>query len=475
MDEVKTHQQLRPYYDADSFNAGYSSVFKPDQGVIDSHGLSIADKLKTMTQSKAALGNKSTRKVALSQLTSGLRSKIREAEVSSEESNKALHDMEWSDFVNWKSWKNVTMQLLDQFVRKYLRHLVQQPFEAARLLMQVGDFDQKVDQEKRRILLEVEDNSPAGDEGKSDAEDDEDIDFFPETDPPQLTGEDTTSLKHMNSSTHHKFTLTKRIQPKTLHTMDVLNSVMDEEGTRGLWRANNTTFIYNFLSVTLDAWFTGLMSPLLQIPDPYFIDILHSTDAKKSIILSVAASVFTGLALLPIDIIRTRLTVTSSKLGERSFRNLVRKWSWKRHFLAMPIDLILLSTGYSSITTLFHKMTGVILYNQFSIDKYSQAMWYNTFEFISRIIELFVKLPVETLLKRSQVSYLLKQGPQGPFPMSEDYMIVEPRAYRGVYTSLTEKGRLHELWRGWRLGLLSVMCSYGLKLMDQDVMEEERF
>lgn len=462
MDDVSTHLQSRPYYDPDTFNAGYTAVFKPEQGVVDNHGFTIASKLNISPNSKSKFANKLRDGGMLSQLTTGLKKQVQEAENSAEEAKKSLGDMEWADLLNMKSWKTVGTQLLEQFLRRYVKHLIQQPFETARLLLQVGNFQFKPVTDKSKITLQIEDDEDG---------DDEEIDFFPETSAP---------VENQDSSTHHRNshsvpTFTKKIQPESLHTMDILNAVMDEEGTKGLWRANNTTFIYNFLSITLDAWFTGMLSPFLQIPDPYFIDIIHSPDAQKSILLTAAASVFTGLVLLPIDLIRTRLTVTSVKVGERSLRNLLKKWSWTQHMLGLPLEMVSLCIGYSLTSTMFRKLTAVVLYHQFNVDKYSRALWYNTFEFMSRIVELFIKLPLENLLRRSQVSYLLRARPHDPLTIHEEDMIIEPRQYKGIWTTLKQKGRVHELWRGWRLGLMSVVCGYGLKLMDRDALEEEKF
>ncbi|KAJ4159577.1 mitochondrial fusion and transport protein ugo1 [Fusarium falciforme] len=48
---------------------------------------------------------------------------------------------------------------------------------------------------------------------------------------------------------HHEPTdISLTIAPQSLHTIDVINALFDQEGIRGLWKANNTTFIYNFLS-----------------------------------------------------------------------------------------------------------------------------------------------------------------------------------------------------------------------------------
>ncbi|CEP63720.1 mitofusin complex protein UGO1 LALA0_S09e00980g [Lachancea lanzarotensis] len=480
MDDVNTHQQLRPYYDPDTFNAGYTSVFKPDQGVVDGQGRSIASKLNIMSQRQSSRLSKSLKEPGiLSQLSAGVKAQVRDTDAV-EKSHKSFNDMEWNDVLNWRSWKSVGSSLLEQFLRLYFRHLVQQPFEVSRLLLQVSEFRFTKATDNTKISLEMSENNENTEDGASaevagDIE--EEIEYFPQTfpdDEPNWSEAPANSIAHANHD-HSSPSLTKQIQPNSLHTMDVLNSIMEEEGTRGLWRANNTTFIYNFLSVTLDAWFTGLISPFLQIPDPYFIDIVHSTDPRKSIALTVCASVFTGLILLPLDLIRTRLTVTSVKLPDRSMRDLLKKWSWKRDASGIPLDMIILNIGHSLTSTVFTNLTGVLLYHQFKIDRFTQTIWYNTLELLSNMVELFVKLPVETLLRRCQTAYLLRKKPEDPFPIVEVNMVVHPREYGGIYSTVRDTNRIHELWSGWRLGLLSVFCGYGLKMMNYEATEEEKF
>lgn len=136
------------------------------------------------------------------------------------------------------------------------------------------------------------------------------------------------------------------IKPASIHTIDILNSIMDKEGIQGVWRANNTEFIYNFLSISLDAWFTGLLSPLMQIPDPYFIDIIHSPDVTKSASLILLASCMTRLVLLPLDLVRVRLIISSVRNdgslsdNDRSLRKLLRKWSWRENISKLNKELV---------------------------------------------------------------------------------------------------------------------------------------
>lgn len=482
MDDLGSRLQVRPYYDPESFNAGYTAVFKPDQGVVDSNGQSIASKLNIVQSSGKNLAKRIGKGTGSSgSLLSGLSindgkrllSKVSAGDNG--DSPKSIADMEWLDFLNLKAWKRILGQLLDQFFRKYFRHLVQQPFEVARCLLQVGDFSQ----------LEVQE-IPAPVELRDEEDDDEneEIDFFPRANDQELSpsledDEMEKSLIKEAGKPGAPIASEVLIHPQSKHTIDIMNSVMDSEGMRGLWKANNTTFIYNFLSLTLDAWFTGLISPFMGIPDPYFMDIIHSPDVKSSIVLTLTASTLTKIVLLPLDIIRTRFIVTSLKKGSkpiRSLRQLVRSWSWRADIRRLPADMWILTMLQSISSVTFNKIFDVVIYRQWNIEKHSQVKWYNTLKLLSQTVELLVRLPLENLLRRCQVNFLTNDS-RHPLKIERTDLIVKPIGYHGVWNSLRDPRTSSGLWNGWRIGLMSLCCGYGVELISTDAvdLEQEKF
>ncbi|AGO11105.1 AaceriAFR373Wp [[Ashbya] aceris (nom. inval.)] len=464
MDDLGNHTQLRPYYDPETFNAGYTAVFKPERGVVDACGQTIAAKLNTVAQQGV---KKFGKKMAgqgrmLSELTAGLKARFDgEPRLEGVDGRvaKGFGQLEWNDLLNYRMWQGLLQRLLQDFLRKYCQHLIQLPFDTARLLLQVGDFGGVESAQQRQ------EKTSAGDEDSGD----EDVDYFP-----TISSQINDSERWRGHADDADAASTHIVQPTGLHTMDVLNAVMDKEGTRGVWRANNTIFIYNFLSESLDAWFTGLLSPFLQIPDPYFIDIIHSPDVQKSIALTFAAGIFTGLVLLPLDVIKTRLVVGAvASTHERSLRRLVKRWSWREYLHSLPGELVVLNVVNSLLAKAFRVFTSVGLHQQYNIDRFSSRYTFHTLEFLSDCLQLFFKLPVEALLKRAELHYILE--PVSPFHLPASELIVRPRAYRNVFVTLREYHRLPELWRGWRIGLTGVVCSHGLRLMEaqQTVLDEE--
>lgn len=488
MDEPGNRLQARPYYDSDNFNAGYSAVFRPDKGVVDVNGQTIASKLAIVQSAGKRLGKSPFSKKASGSLLSGLSfgdSKTlfgKESIGANTDTQKNLSDMEWSDFLNVRFWKKIASQLVDQFLRKYFRHLVQQPFEVARCLLQVGDFSElrlRVDNVvSSPVILE---NDEAMEEDETHEDDfNEDIDFFPTAN--DASKWRSSSLSEEDSSKEFQDYANGNeilIAPQSNSTIDIMNSLMDNEGIRGLWKANNTTFIYNFLSMTLDAWFTGLLSPFLGIPDPYFLDLIHSPNLKYSIILTLSANIFTKMVLLPLDVIRTRFIITSIQRGSkpiRSLRKLVRDWSWPKDGVKIPMDMWVLTIVQSVCNVAFNKLFDVLIYHQFNIEKHSQVKWYSSLKFVSQFMELFAKLPIENLLRRCQVNFLIDSS-QSSLNIAKTDLIIKPIKYEGVWSSVKARETTIGLWNGWRVGLMSLVCCYGFEMINTDSidLEQEKF
>ena len=98
---------------------------------------------------------------------------------------------------------------------------------------------------------------------------------------------------------------------------EVLSQLWAKEGAWGLWKGTNSTFIYHVLLKTIETWTRSLLSAILNLPDPVFpvlgspvtpgnISILDSPSPFASVGVAVAAAAIAGMALAPIDMIRTR-------------------------------------------------------------------------------------------------------------------------------------------------------------------------
>lgn len=219
--------------------------------------------------------------------------------------------------------------------------------------------------------------------------------------------------------------------------------------------------------------------------------------------VAVAATALAATILAPLDLIRTRLIVSSISSPPRSIYpclSLLPSFS-------VPSSLIPATLLHACVPTLISTSTPLFLRSTFSIDPIITPTTYSFSTFLASTTELFVRLPLETVLRRGQVAVLQEHenqrlsagyrtlpsqmkspvyGMEDTDPSVRNFRtIVEPGPYRGVLGTMwyiareegitvigpspakaasaksmgfsrpsrTSKGQgMHGLWRGWRVG-----------------------
>ncbi|CCC67354.1 hypothetical protein NCAS_0A07960 [Naumovozyma castellii] len=458
--------QTRPYYDPNSFNIGlaYSSVFNPEKGVIDNNGFSIASKLSIVKKNSNSGSN------VKDLFVKGRRS-------SSGGTDGRQGAILWDDFINFNKWERTIKQIVRNLFNVYFNHFIQQPFEVAKIIMQVIDPSIPPSSSSTKPIT-MSDN-------EDDISETEDIDYFPVKKVESSIdneGENQTVVP----SDHTAIIINPNlISPASLKTMDILNVLIDKEGLKGLWRANHTTFILNFLGVSINSWLVSLLSSLVS---NYFFSSPHSsistslplalpiTSSFKSLILiNLTAAILTNLVLIPMDLIKLRLIVTStmeSSNKRRSLRRLITKWSWRNDGPNLPISIWFNSILKSIVTVTFGTNFDILIYSKFNLDKFTNWKIFYSFKFISKCVELFIKLPIETILRRSQLNYLLNYQNNLQIQEAEQNqsLIIKPN----LSTNFSK-----QLWNGWKISLISLCCGYGFRMLnkiDDDLkLELEKF
>lgn len=505
-------QTLRPYYDHDTFNAGYSVIFKPGVGLIDtatnkpitaslgqSLGKSIAG--KGLGIKGAAAGNASSALIA----TGG--------------DKNYVYDLELLEYLDLSNLLELCKNLFWNFFKSYCKVVVSQPLEIVRLVLQVGYFDfsqtvkPKEPKKHRRLAasLSSSNTSAASEIESSSSEGEEEIDFF------QLTQNVATpkkSKKLVNPKTPAR---SSKIQPISTHTIDIMTAVASKDGPFALFRGVNASFIHHTLGHTIEAWITGFLSPFMGIPDPFFLDLTHLTEPAKSLWLSVLACVLAGVVLMPLDLIKVRLMLTnfrkapSTASGEssttaspapenveqvqdelvnrRSVRESIKNYPVK-YLLHPPPTITLLTVLHQFSTTVFRKASPYILFIRYNVDAYSAPNWYTIANLILLIAELFIKLPMENLLRKEQVRFLLKQKTLEEdkyrivtIDNPDEDMIVNFNSWSASH-ALDEKSEKLSLWQrfkilglfnGWRVGVLNVIGFWGYNILrSSEVLTEEK-
>jgi fusion and transport protein UGO1 len=153
-----------------------------------------------------------------------------------------------------------------------------------------------------------------------------------------------------------------------------------------------------------------------------------------------------------------------------------------------PVPLMVPTILYSMVDPAISRSTPLILRSRLAIDPVLTPTSYSLCKFMSRTLELFVKLPLETVLRRGQASVLASREystgehalkttiEAGPFRgvvgtmwsiMREEGSRNRESVADGVKAGITrkkanKKGQgLEGLWRGWRVGMWGLVGVWG--------------
>ncbi|EGW32208.1 uncharacterized protein SPAPADRAFT_139594 [Spathaspora passalidarum NRRL Y-27907] len=519
--------QLRPYYDHDSFDAGYSVIFKTGVGLVDTQtnkpitakfSASAIDRAINKGGSGSGVLSKSLGRTG-GGIGIGFSGDSHGGAGMFKDKNY-IYDLEFNEYFDLHNLAELFKNLFWNFIKNYTKVLLSQPLEIVRLVLQVGKFEFVSPEKKltpdlsesRRLLAEDmgEFSSPAP--YTTEEEDDDVIDYFQSNIEQSVWSNeqsrqslDTSEVRKKKKSKRRSGSRINKIQPKSIHTVDIMSAIVNKDGPFALFRGINASFIYQTLSHTIEAWITGFISPFLGIPDPFFLDLTHSNDPFKSLWLSVSACVLTGLILVPLDLIRVRLMVTQfigdlkeqedeiTQLVEqtiqstRSVRESIR--NFPVYYLSHPpTPVVFLTILHQFSISIFRKIAPYILFIKFNIDSYSSPNIYTFVNLISLIMEFFIKLPVENLLRKEQVRFLLTSKPEDVMKVitienPQENLIVEfngkvneAEQDEDTPSTFLERVKQMGLFNGWRVGVLNVIGFWGYNILKNDGTElkEER-
>lgn len=267
--------------------------------------------------------------------------------------------------------------------------------------------------------------------------------------------------------------------------------------------------------VTIEAWLSGFSS-LFGVPDPHFLDMAYSPMPGMSLATAVAAGITTAVILAPVSIIRTRLMTTTLQTGPRSLRTLMKQLdTW-----VCPTELLLPTVLFSGLTSVVRKSSGFIIQVFLGIDRVAMPVLFSLLTFCSSLVEIAVKLPLETIVYRGHMAYLTQSGEgkdefgavegtkplslplPGPSPHSSQSsrinsvssivttasklqpsnLIVRPEPYEGVFGTVwsvvSGKTDIKSLYKGWWWCIIGAVSDLSLETVaDSDYGDggKERF
>lgn len=296
--------------------------------------------------------------------------------------------------------------------------------------------------------------------------------------------------------------------------MDVLSQLWTNSGPTSPWKASNATFIYSLLLPTLNTFIRSLLSAIIGLPEDDVSssmadDILTATSPLATLGLSFISSSLSAIVLSPIDTARTFLMLTPATHGPRSLIRAIRQLPTPNS--TIPPHLVPITILHSSLPNFITTSTPLILKSYLSIDPILNPSVWGLFNFLSSGLELAVRFPLETVLRRAQIasytSLSLRQKASGgsSHAASIDASDVEtiiptPRTYRGIVgtmwhivheegvsptPSASETARIAVgkpiyqehlqkrqqgqgipgLYRGWRMGMWGIAGIWGSSLL----------
>ena len=225
-----------------------------------------------------------------------------------------------------------------------------------------------------------------------------------------------------------------------------------------MWKGTNATFLYTVLQSLLENWSRSLLSALLNVPDlgvkddvDRLVDIA-SPYPWASLCVAAAAAVASGLILAPLDLVRTRLIVTSTTRPGGSRRKTLATLRALPSWIC-PTPLIAPTVLNALVHPFITLSTPLVLRSQFLIDRELSPTTFSVAKFCTSCTSLFIKLPLETVLRRGQVAVLqdpayvrgVGNDASGAADAEESLdTIVQPGAYNGVlgtmYSIATSEG-----------------------------------
>lgn len=296
--------------------------------------------------------------------------------------------------------------------------------------------------------------------------------------------------------------------------MEVLSQLWTTSGPISPWKASNATFIYSLLFPTLNTFIRSLLSAIVGLPEEDIAssmaaDILTVPSPLATLILSFISSSFSAIILSPIDTARTFLMLIPATHGPRSLIRAIRQLPTPN--CTIPPHLVPITVLHSSLPNLIMTSTPLFLKSYLSIDPLLNPSMWNLFTFLSSGLELAVRFPLETVLRRAQIatytSLSLRQKSSGgsiraaSIDASDVETIVPtPRTYRGIVGTMwhivheegvsstpsdAERARqvlgkpaaqrqmqkrkqgqgIQGLYRGWRIGMWGIAGIWGSSLL----------
>lgn len=413
-------------------------------------------------------------------------------------------DLDYSEYIPEAS-PSVTRQakrLLDKAVWKYTSVLMAQPFEVAKLILQAR-VAQETDADD--AFHDRRDPSTHPQDYLDDEEEDDEPNYFSSSAPFEETDDypPTRGRRGRPQKVEHQRPQQspERLLLKNPHSLlDALSALSSNSGALAIWRGTNSTFLYSVLLRTFETFFRSFLAAAFGVADIESVlntsttisdnNILSSTSPLVTIMIATTATAISALLLAPIDAARTRLILTPSSQEPRSLIATIRtlRPSW-----LCPTHLIPITFLTSTVPAFIAASTPLVLKTYIGIDPVMNPTPWSICTFFGSAIDLSIKFPLETVLRRAQIATWTSPALAPPTSQSKrkaiKTIVPVPQTYRGILPTMwgimrdegysesqadrtaalmgkaprrKRKGQgIEGLYRGWRVGLWGLVGIWG--------------
>ncbi|KAK5113435.1 hypothetical protein LTR85_010863 [Meristemomyces frigidus] len=417
-----------------------------------------------------------------------------------------LPDLDIGSSAN-EAWQN-TRTLFDALLYKYMSVLLAQPFDVAKIILQVSlppstaavGAGARKPTPRRRPAYEggsyggasqrhseyEDDEETEATEETGDEESDDMPDYFSSAAPQSSRSRSPRKRRRTPPSEELSPTPTPRHRrehdPEQGYHLNlkrpdsvthVMSAIYNTSGAVGLWRGTNCTFLYNVLLRTTDTFIRSLLLAILGLPEIIGpgpsglgsalhvtgsmglsgLDLSDSPNAMSSLVVVGLSSCLAGLLLSPLDLVRTRLVVTPTSHPPRGLVHNLRRLP---SFLA-PSSLWLPTALAHTLPQVFSAAMPLVLRRQLKMTPDSTPGLWSLAAFGTCLADLFIRLPLETVERRAQVAALKHAEPLLP-------TVVELAPFRGVsgtvYSILYTEGEMRA--KDPRTGMVKIKKGQGV-------------
>ncbi|KAK9466061.1 mitochondrial carrier domain-containing protein [Lipomyces arxii] len=429
--------------------------------------------------------------------------------VDTSRADSLLADLDYADYLELPNTSELLRGFTNAVLLRYSSTLIAQPFEVSKMVLQCGFYDrprlQLLPSTTTASAKKKSTSSKPVRKGKlddidtfeADDEEDEDIDYFTTMSQQSIKNPQKTRRAGSASSSSEESASSKRIgrtkrqsiprvQRKSTelrpdsyqieihrpYISGAMGALWRKDGPWGIWRGSNVTFLQNVLFTTFESWLSAFFSAILSIPDSQIVDIAESSHPVLSLVTSITVTTAVTVALAPLDIVRTKLILTPSDAQPRSVVSSLQCLP----AMTCPTNLLLPTALLAAVPKFVSRGGPYIIRTKFQVEPYNSPRLYGMLSLAASTIELFVRLPLETVLRRGQLAYV-----------GVSKALVPVGQYDGFFGTLwniissEDNGSygMEGLWRGWRVGMMGIIGTWGFARIRSRTLaysgREERF